>query len=325
MPEQSLEISQFLGIDNTSDMMSVSALRKNGIYFYEIDNVDIDDNFKPHRRVGYEETPIVTCTSGRSLWASPSGKICLFVDGTTFYKLNTDNTTTVLITGVDSSDTFTYVEVGNFVYFSNMSIVGYIDTRVGTTSVFPTTTQTFKTKMVGGQILEYHYNRLYAVNQENIFYSDATILTQMDGRKNAIALPSRGTMFKSVVDGVYVSDKEKVYFWTGRGPDDFVSREVLDVPAIEGMSVSTIVKKRKVSTKTVYFMTDKGPYEGYPEGIIVPKQGGLFSMANFDRGTTIIKNGTYQQFISIGKLKVGTGDSNGEFIFIPATMTGKSS
>lgn len=324
MPDQALEISQFLGIDNTSDMMSVSVQRKGGIYFYEIDNVDIDDNLKPHRRLGYGDV-VVTGTSVRSLWASPSGKICLFVDTTNFKKLNTDDTTTTLVTGVDPSDTFAYVEVGNFVYFSNMSVVGYIDTRLGTSSTFSTPTQTFKTKMVGGQILEYHYNRLYAVNQENVFYSDATVLTQMDGRKNAIALPSRGTMFKSVADGVYVSDREKVYFWAGKGPDDFVSRDVLDIPAIEGMSVSVTVKKRKVSTKTVCFMTDKGLYEGFPEGIVVPKQGGLFSMSNLDRGTAIIKDGTYQQFISIGKLKVGTGDSSGEFIFIPATMTGESS
>ena len=323
MPDQALDISQFLGIDNTSDMMSVSVQRKGGIYFYEIDNVDIDDNFKPHRRVGYGETPIVSCTSGRSLWASPSGKICLFVDGTNFKKLNTDDTSTTLITGVDPSDTFAYVEVGNFVYFSNMSIVGYIDTRIGTTSVFPTPTQNFKAKMIGGQILEYHYNRLYAVNQENVFHSDATILTQMDSRKNVIALPSRGTMFRSVVDGVYVSDKEKVYFWAGRGPDDFVSREVLDVPAIEGMSASATVKKRKASTKTVLFMTDKGLYEGYPEGIITPKQGGLFSMDNLDRGTVIIKSSKYQQYIGIGKYKSGTGGSSGEFIFIPAVMTGE--
>src|SRR3990170_12351 len=296
MTEQAIEISQILGIDNTSDMMSVSALRKAGIYFYEIDNVNIDDNFKPHRRDGYRDR-LTQGTNTRSLWAAPSGKICLFASGTSFCKLNTDDTNSTLITPINPTDDFAYVEVGNFVYFSTMSIVGYIDTRLGTSSSFSTPTQNFKTKMSGGQILEFHYNRLYAVNQENVFYSDATILTQMDGRKNAIALPSRGTMFKSVVDGVYVSDREKIYFWAGRGPDDFVSREVLDVPAIEGMSASAIVKKRKTSTKTVFFMTEKGLYEGFPEGIIVPKQSGLFAISNLDRGTAIIKNSTYQQFI----------------------------
>ena len=323
MPEQALEIKQWLGIDNTSDMMAVSIPRKNGIYFYEIDNVDIDDSLKPHRRVGYS-TRYTQGANSRSLWASPTGKICLFASGTSFCKLNTDWTNDTLITPIDPTDEFAYVEVGNFVYFSTMSIVGYIDTRVGTTSVFPTPTQTFKTKMVGGQILEYHYNRLYAANRENQFYSDAAILTQMDTRKNAIAHPSRITMMKSVVDGIYLSDSERVYFQAGRTPDEFVSREVLDVPAIEGMSVSGFTRKRKVTTKTVYFMTDKGMFEGLPEGVLVQKQGGLFVMADLEKGCAILKNGTYQQYLGVGKMKAGTGGASGEFIEPTMTMEGDS-
>ncbi len=323
MPETFLDINQWLGIDNTSDMMAVSTPRKAGIYFYEIDNVDIDDSFKPHRRVGYG-TRYTQGANSRSLWASPSGKICLFASGTSFCKLNTDWTNETLITPIDPTDDFAYVEVGNFVYFSTMSIVGYIDTRVGTTSVFPTPTQTFKTTMVGGQILEYHYNRLYAANRENQFYSDAAILTQMDSRKNAIAHPSRITMMKSVVDGMYVSDSEKVYFQAGRTPEDFVSREVLDVPAIEGMSVSGFTKKRRVSVKTVYFMTEKGMFEGFPEGVVTQKQGGLFAMANLNRGCAILKNGSYQQYLGVGVMKSGTGGASGDFRMPKETMTGDS-
>ena len=322
MPEEALVVSQFLGIDNTSDMMSVSVPQEAGLYFYEIDNVDIDDHLKPHRRVVYYNQ-LVDSTGLTSLWSPPSAKICLFKDADYFKRLNTDETTTTLMTGLNVSEEMVYEEVGNFVYFSTMTIVGYIDTRIGTTSVFPTPTQQFKVKMVGGQILRYHYNRLYAVNQENVFYSDATILTQMDSRKNAIALPSRGTMFESVVDGVFVSDKENVYFWAGRGPDEFVSRQVLDVPAIEGMSVWAMLKKAKASTKIIYFMTDKGPFMGFPGGIVTPVQKGLFHIGDLDKGCAIIRDNGYQQYLGIGKLKSTVGDGSGEFRMPTETITGE--
>jgi hypothetical protein len=292
------------------------------LYFYEIDNIDIDDQMKAHRRKGYGNV-VTTGTAIRSLWASE--RICLFLDGGSLKRLDSDNTSTTLLSGFDYTDTVSYVEVGNYVYFSSSNMVGYIDTRVGTTTSFPDPAQTYKTRMVGGQILEYHYNRLYAANGNNLFFSDPTILTRMDQRKNAMAFPSRITMLKSVLDGMYVSDSERVYFLAGRAPADFVSRDVLDVPAIEGMSVSTMVRKRKNPVKTVFFLTKKGMYEGYPEGILIPQQGGLFNISNLDSGTAIIKEGSYQQYVGIGITKASIGISSGDYNPTVITYTGTSS
>lgn len=322
MPEQMYDIKGFPGIDNTSDMMSVSTKRKEGIYMYEIDNVDIDDNLKAHRRDGYGSV-VTTGTSIRSLWASD--RICLFMDGGSLKRLNLNNTVTTLLSGFNVDDTVAYVEVGNNVYFSSTNLVGYIDTRVGTTTAFPDPAQTFKTRMVGGQILEYHYNRLYAANANNLFFSDPTILTRMDQRKNAMAFPSRITMLKAVLDGMYVSDSERVYFMAGRAPSDFVSREVLDVPAIEGMSVSTLIRKNKNPLKTVYFLTKKGMYAGYPEGILIPQQNGLFNISDIERGTAIIKDNGYQQYVGIGSIKAAVGNLTGDFNLPVFTATGTSS
>ena len=323
MPDQDLDIRIFYGTDNISEPVARSIRRQGGIYFSEIDNVDIDDNYKPHRRDGYGNR-LTQGANTRSIWAAPSGKICLFASGTSFCKLETDNTSTTLITPINPTDTFSYVEVGNFVYFSSMSIVGYIDTRVGTSSSFSTPTQQFKVKMVGGQILEYHYNRLYAANDVNQFYSDARMLTQMDSRKNAIQHPGRITMMKSVIDGIYLSDSERVYFQAGREPSEFASRQVLDIPAIEGMSISSITKRRKASVKTVYFMTKKGVFEGFPEGVVVHKQEGRFALDNLDVGCAIIKSGTYQQYLGIGKMKVGTGGGSGDFRMPTETIEGET-
>lgn len=297
MSEHFLNIKAFLGTDNTSDLASVSTQRKAGIYFYKIDNVDIDDNGKPHRRDGYGDA-VYNGGSIRSLWAND--KICLFADGTHLKTLNSYNITTNLVSGIDETDTFCYVEHGTLVYFANSSIIGYINADTATPYPFPDPAQTFKAKMVGGQILEFYNSRLYAAHGCNLFFSDATVPTRMDIRKNAVAFPSRLTMMKAVNDGVYVSDSEGVYFEAGRDVSEFVERKVLDFPAIEGMSATAVVRG-KIVKKVAYWMTKNGPYAGYSEGIVVPQQEGLFSIDGLQSGTAIIKDGTYQQLLMIGK------------------------
>lgn len=298
MSEHFLNIKEFLGTDNTSDLASVSLPRKAGIFFYKLDNVDIDDNGKPHRRDGYSDA-IYNGGTVRSLWAND--KICLFADGTHFKTLNSWNVVTNLIDGIDATDKFCYVEHGSLVYFANSLIIGYINADTATPHPFSDPAQTHKAKMVGGQVLEFYNSRLYAANGCNLFFSDATIPTRMDIRKNVIAFPNRITMVKAVDDGIYVSDSNYVYFVAGSDPiSDFRQRKVLDVPAIEGMSVTAKVKG-KVTKETIYWMTKKGIYAGYNSGVIGVQQAGLFSVDGLQSGTAIIKDGTYQQLLMVGK------------------------
>ena len=321
MSEHHLDVKAFLGIDNTSDLASVSIQRKGGIYFYEIDNIDIDDAGKIHRRDGYK-TSIFTGDNIRSLWAND--KICLFASHTNLKKLNTDNTTVTLISDVDETDPFSFVEHGDVVYFTNNSIIGYIDTNTGLPYPFPEPVMSYKTKMVGGHILEWYNSRLYAANGSNLFFSDATVPTRMDTRKNAIAFPSRITMLKAVDDGLYVSDSKNVYFENGGDPiSEFVEVQRLDFPAIEGMSAVS-VGQDKASRKVAYWMTKNGPYTGYSGGIVTPQQEGLFSIEGLEYGTAIIKSGSYNQFLTIGKFKIGEGGSEGVFNLPASTETSTS-
>lgn len=298
MSEHFLNIKGFLGTDNTSDLASVSVQRKAGIFFYKLDNVDIDDNMKPHRRDGYGDA-VYSGSSIRSLWAND--KIRLFADGTNLKCLDVYDASFNLVSDISLTDTFSYVEYGDLIFFASQTIIGYINASTATSYPFPDPGQTFKDKMVGGQILEFYNGRLYAANGSNLFFSDATVPTRMDTRKNAIAFPSRITMVKAVDDGIYVSDSNHVYFESGSDPiSNFMQITRLDVPAIEGMSVTAPVRG-KVTKKTVYWMTKKGPYAGYNEGIVKPMQGGLFNIEGLVSGTAVIRDGTYQQLLMIGK------------------------
>jgi hypothetical protein len=318
MAEPSKTFKAFLGTDNTSDL-AADRIKGRGIYLYETDNVDIDDNGKPHRRDGYG-SQVVDSTTIHSWWSD--GVTGLFVDGTTLKRLNTDYSVTSLITGIDPSDRMVYVKVNNQIFFSNNSIVGYIVD--GLPYPFTDPNREFKIKMVGGQILEFYNSRLYAASGANLFFSDATIFTQMDKRKNAIAFPGRITMVKAVSGGLYVSADDKTFWLEGDSPfSPFRQTQVSDLGAIEGTAITVDGDyiKGKIQGRTVYW-TDSGGcvQKGFPGGIITQLQDGLFALSDLVKGTAILKDDHgYSQYVAICEMTPGIGGASGE-ITIPVPI-----
>jgi hypothetical protein len=320
MAEPFRKIDRFLGIDNTSDPTKLQIHRGGGIFLTEADNVDIDDENMVHRRKGWNE--LILAGAVHSAWSD--GNVFLFVQGTDFKRLNKDYTVTILITSVDPTDRMCYVAVNDIVYFSNSSIVGYIEH--GISYPFPDPDQTFKQRMVGGHILEYYNNRLYAALDSIIYHSDATILTRMDKRKNAIAAFSgRVKMMKAVVDGIYVSADGKTQFMAGDDPGEFVINPATDTEAIEGTAITVEgddVGKGEVG-RTVYWLSEDGVYKGYPGGAAVLMQGGRFAIEDLVQGAAILTNANgYQQYLAISELKAGMGGAWGEMTLPKPALTG---
>jgi len=321
MAEPFFKISSFLGTDNASDPAKVQPLRNGGLYFRELLNVDVDDEGMVHRRPGHADEPVANGSAIHSLWSD--GETALFIQGTTLMKLNKNLSTSILVTGIDPTDRMAYVAVNDKVFFSNNSIIGYV--HQGLPYPFPEPNQTFKIRMVGGQFLEFYNSRLYAANDANLFYSDATVLSRMDRRKNAKAFPGRITMLKATMDGLYVSADNKTYFLKGGDPDDFSLVQVLDEGVIEGSAIAVDGDEmgRGASGRTVYFLTPSGPYKGFPGGIVVERQGGLFGLdEDVDRATAILKtdNG-YQQYVAIYQLRAGVGGADGQFCIPPTIVS----
>ncbi|RPI50465.1 MAG: hypothetical protein EHM49_08530 [Deltaproteobacteria bacterium] len=320
MVEPSHKIRSILGIDNTSDPTRIGLRRGGGIFLTEADNVDIDDEGMPHRRKGYED--LLLSGDIHSLW-SDGKKLGLFVQGTEFKKLNTDHTATTLITDIDPTDQMCYVAVNNIVYFSNSSIIGYI--RDGQPYPFPNPHQTFKQGMVGGHILEYYNNRLYAAYGNTIYFSDATVLTRMDKRKNAIPFSDRITMMKAVLNGIFVSAGDHISFMEGGDPFQFTYRDVSNVPAIERTAITVEEENigRGEKGKAVYWLTELGVYRGLPGGMITQMQDGLFSIRDIDAGMAVLRDDNgYQQYLAIVPLKPGVGGASGEFRVPNPVVTG---
>ena len=321
MSQLLIRFKKFLGIDNTSDLTS-DRIKGQGIFAYECDNVDIDDENKPHRRDGDSEL-VVSGSEKHSIWSD--GEIFLYVDGTSFKKLNTDDSVTTLITGIDPTDRMAYVKDNNTIFFSNSSIVGYVVN--GLSYSFPDPNQTFKTRMVGGQLLEVFNNRLYAANGPNLFFSDATVKTRMDKRKNAIAFHNRITMLKAVLDGLYVGIDDAVFFLKGTDPiTDFIQMKITDNGVKEGSAIAVDDDDigRGATGRTVYWTSQTGAvYKGFPGGAVIQCQGGLFAIDNLDIGTAILKyDHGYQQYVFISQLEAGVGGAGGEAMVPRLSTTG---
>ncbi len=321
MAQPLIRFKKFLGIDNTSDLAS-DRVKGRGIFLYECDNVDIDDENKPHRREGDQEK-VVDSTTIHSVWAD--GETFLYVDSTILKRLNKDHTVTTLIDGINPTDRMAYVKGNNTIYFGNNSIVGYIVN--GLPYPFPDPNQAFKMRMVGGQLLEIYRNRLYAANGPNLFFSDATILFRTDKRKNAIAFHNRITMAKAVVDGMYVGVDDAVFFMKGSDPiSDFTQIKITDNGAIEGTAISVDDDDigRGITSRTVYWTSKTGAvYKGFPGGVAVQCQDGLFAMDDLDIGSAILKcDHGYQQYVAVCSLVAGKGGASGAARMTRPSATG---
>ena len=118
-----LEISSFLGLNNTTDPSRIPVTRR-GAFLVDGENVDIDDEKMLHRRKGFNQ---VFQGDIHSLWSN--GDICLFVQGPELKRLWPDYTSTILLNGGNHVNglKMQFVEGGGKIFFCNNSIIGYIE------------------------------------------------------------------------------------------------------------------------------------------------------------------------------------------------------
>lgn len=287
-----LDIKVCKGIDNlTWDDTKLSPG-----YFRVVNNVDIDSEGVPHRRMGIERQLI--SGSFHSVW-SDGLKLSFGVKDSNLVKINTDWTVTILLAGVGNSR-MNFVQVFDQVFFSNSSVVGYIEDSVA--HGFPNITQTFKTRMVGGHLIEYFNGRLYAAQDETILFSDPYAPMVMDTRSNAMTVGGPITMLKAVNNGLYVGVKDKVLWIGGNDPWDKTPEKVkifLDVPVVPGSAVTYSGDIKGVLAKTVLFATPYGIYEGFPSGELMERTGGHYGVFDAEIGSAVINwhVGEYRYFL----------------------------
>jgi hypothetical protein len=316
MPVQpEISVKEWLGLDNASDESRLLVL--NGRSWLKIaDNTDIDDEYMLHRRKGYSS---VLSGSVHSFWSNSD--IALFLSSGTLKRLNADYTATSLLSGLDPDARIHYVFANGKVYFTNGVIIRYY--KDGSVSSLATVTQSFKTQMKPGHLIEYFNSRLYTAEDNIIWYSDAANLEYLDLRQNFIPFRSgRITMMQAVTDGMYVSADGKTYFLAGRDPSEFVRTEVAGTAAIEGSA--TKIPSEEFSSGAIgsiaVWASSEGIWTGEPGGKVRNRTWAHYSPDDVKLATALVRDDNgYSQYVIAYEVEF---DMSGEIDTPLITTTG---
>lgn len=222
-------------------------------------NLNINNKGKISSREGYTKklTPSSTC---HSLFSD--GTTCLFVDGSTLKKLNTDYTSTTLRSNV-STLPMSYAPVNDVIYYSNATVNGYV--KNGADNQFSDPDKEFKTKPPTAQYIEYYNARLYFGRNEVLFYTDSLAYGMVDYRRNFIMFEDEICMLRAVEDGIWVGvgrdDKSKTYFLRGRDAKEFNLSHGTDVGVMEGTDTpvdNLFLGDGKSKGKSVIWVSEDG-------------------------------------------------------------------
>lgn len=306
MVEPWIDFRNYLGVNNMADPLRIP-VGKGGAYLEVGENIDIDDEKMIHRRKGFNPE-----YSGNihSLWSN--GKVCFFCEGIYLKRLFEDySTETPLLSILNPEEKMNFIESDGTIYFSNRSIVGYIED--GQPHPFPNPNLRFKKRMVGGHLIEFYNSRLYAAQGQKVFFSDATHPMRMDTRKNFLQFSGWITMLKGVKDGLYVGAGDDVWFLLGDDPlldGGFLYDKVTDSKVIEGSAIS--VEGEDVGPgllgKTALWASEDGIYLGLPGGQVKEVTKGSYAVKDGEKGTAIYKwDRGFGQYLCLYEKAEGAG------------------
>jgi hypothetical protein len=218
-------IDRFSGINNADEAVRLAPEIVDHHYVYPLSsasNVEIDNTGALSSRSGY--TSVKTGTDIHSMWADD---ICLYVDNGTLYKLNSDYTTVSLRTGL-SKRRMSYAKFNNRVYYTNEEVIGFITTS---DNALPAPGREFKEPLPAGKFIRY-FKACLMVAKGKVLYISDPLCDYYDTRHGFRIFNTDITMVCPVDDGLYVSDRDGVWFLKGVSNEDFERDEAYPSPAI---------------------------------------------------------------------------------------------
>lgn len=207
-------------------------------------NIDVDTSGRISRRVGQT---LKGAWDSRNVFCD--GGECLFVSGTSMYRLNVDYSRTGIRSGLTPNADMNYVQVGNRIYYANGFELGYVlggvshyweaDTYVG-----PVTTRVFSDPPPHITMLELYKGRIWAVVDDVLWHSEPFAYGWFDLARNFKQFKGSIRFVKAAygatdrdADGLYVGTYSGVEFLEGDNPDTMTREQVSDSPPVIGTAV----------------------------------------------------------------------------------------
>ena len=190
-------------------------------------NTDISNTFSAISRGGYALT---YAGATEDIWSTADETQCYFRVGNILKRLMPDFVTANPVWLLGSQLPLSYTEVNYLIACSNGFDLFLIEN--GIASYFTLPTEIYKLAVKSGHILAFYNRVLYLAVGNMVFRTDADNIEQFDVRKKPFVYNSKVTMMLPLENGMYIG-ADKVYWLSGRAPEDFNSNMAYDGQAIE--------------------------------------------------------------------------------------------
>lgn len=244
MPTKTVHYGRCLGIWNRvePDMIKHPNPEDDSYALYTGLNIDIDNIGDVSRSSGYSLP--VFAGKCHSMWSDKAELRGFFVRNGSLFTFGPTEGEVLLATGLGDGQ-MSFAEVDENVYFSNGSVIGYIDSD---NNVHPIETpeEALKSPIPPAHYLEVYKGSLYGLIDDILWYTDAGKYRQFDPERNIRRVDGTGTMLKATADGLFVGTDKEAIFLQGDDPRSFALSQVSKfgvlpgtVDTVEGTLVTT--------------------------------------------------------------------------------------
>jgi len=265
MYQKILTVKELLGLNNVLPPERIPPGEK--AFLTVAQNLDIDDAHKGTIRGGYAD-PTYRGSNIHSMFSYLD--VGLFVEGVNLKRLKPDYSSEIIRPNAGNAR-MNYVGVQDRIYYTNDSIIEYYDVKTHQAVQFAEVTQTYKSKMVPGHLIEWFQGRLYVARGGDLLASDPMAPHQTDTRSGFKQLGGYLTMIRAVQDGLYVSNGDKT-FWLAGEFTEMTRTNADEHPAIMGTDARVdgeLVGGKGFPGWVIVWMTKTGMVVGPAGGQVV--------------------------------------------------------
>lgn len=260
------------GLNTTVDPVRIGHNPETGVTDLAIAvNVVHDKTGRPSRRPGYTQ---LQAGAFHSLFCD--GGECCIGQGNLLYLVNPDYSLTGIRSGL-SGTWIDYAQVGSVIYYCNGVENGIVRDRQSfpwpeDAYAGPDTTRQFFPAPVGQHLAEYA-GRMFIAQGGVLWYSEPYAYGLYDKARCFVQFHSRIILVEPVDMGLFVSDKENIWFISGSEPSKLQPFKRTSYPALEWSAAIDRIEVAKLGIDMpgmgVMFASTKGAILGLPDGQII--------------------------------------------------------
>lgn len=255
------------GLNNVIDPTRLSYDLKTGLTeLSQAVNVDIDRTGRITRRLGQ-----IQKSGTAAAHAFAYGEVCLFVGGTSLYKMRQDYSTTVLKSNLTENARMRYFPVADRIYYTNSFEKGYIQGGKDHTwskgnYAAPEGSRRTYSDPPTCHIIGWHARRLVVAKDNALFASEVSFYGVFDLFNNFRLVPDRVTMIQPTTQGLWVGTENQIRFYRGQKWEESRLEIKADYGVLEGSDVWCPGEIRNIESRSLLFTTPKGICAGGEDG-----------------------------------------------------------